>query len=57
MNPDADTNAPTIAAIGITFTAVSLIAVCLRMYVRLFMIKAAGTGEFIVKILPTSLLT
>jgi len=46
VNPDADTNGPTIAAIGITFTTVSLLAVVLRMYVRLFMIKAAGAGKF-----------
>jgi len=47
VNPDADTNAPTIAAVGITFTIISLVSVCLRMYVRLFMIKAAGAGEFL----------
>ncbi|RFU28978.1 hypothetical protein B7463_g7354, partial [Scytalidium lignicola] len=41
-NPDAETNAPTIAAVGITFTAFSFIIVCLRMYVRGFLIKAVG---------------
>jgi hypothetical protein len=45
VNPDAATNAPAIAAVGITFTSVSLIIVCLRMYVRGWMIKAIGTGE------------
>jgi len=45
VNPDAATNAPTIAAVGITFTTLSLIIVCLRMYVRGWMIKAIGTGE------------
>jgi len=45
VDPNADTNGPTIAAVGITFTTISLITVCLRMYVRLFMIKAAGAGK------------
>ena len=44
-NPHAATNAPTIAAVGITFTTLSFIVVCLRMYVRGWMIKAIGTGE------------
>jgi hypothetical protein len=46
VNPNAETNAPTIAAVGITFTTLSFLVVCLRMYVRVYMIKAAGTGAF-----------
>ena len=45
MNPNAETNAPTIAAVGISFTTLSLILVCLRFYVRQFMVKAVGKGK------------
>lgn len=44
-DPDAETNAPTIAAVGIAFTAVSFLLVTLRMYVRGFMVKAVGSGK------------
>lgn len=44
VNPDAETNAPTITAVGVAFTTVSLIIVVLRMFVRVFMIKTVGTG-------------
>jgi hypothetical protein len=47
VNPNADTNAPTIAAVGITFTTLSLIVVLLRCYVRLVLIKKFGTGTSI----------
>jgi hypothetical protein len=47
VNPDASTNAPTIAAVGIAFTIISFIVVCLRMYVRTQMIKAIGAGKFL----------
>ncbi len=43
-NPNAVTNAPTIAAVGITFTTLSLIVVLLRCYVRLVLIKKFGAG-------------
>ena len=46
VNPNAETNAPTIAAVGIAFSTLSLIVLCLRMYVRFFMIKAVGMGKF-----------
>lgn len=45
VNPDAPTYGPTITAVGIAFTTVSLIVVCLRMYVRGCMIKALGVGK------------
>ncbi|KAL3426781.1 integral membrane protein [Phlyctema vagabunda] len=46
VNPDADTNAPTITAVGVSFSVLSLIFVCLRMYVRGFMIKAIGLDDW-----------
>lgn len=46
-NPDAVTNAPTIAAVGITFTTVSFFVVALRVYVRGWMIKAVGADDWI----------
>ena len=45
LNPDAETSAPVIAAVGVTFTTVSFMVVALRMYVRGWMIKAIGIGE------------
>jgi hypothetical protein len=45
LNPDASTNAPTIATVGVTFTAVSFLIVLLRCYVRLVLIKKVGVGE------------
>ena len=45
-SPDATTSGPTIAAVGIALTTLSLIVVCLRMYVRGWIVKAVGTGEF-----------
>lgn len=45
VNPDAETRAPVIAAVGITFTTVSFMVVALRMFVRGWMIKAIGIGE------------
>lgn len=47
--PNADTNAPIIAAVGITFCTLSLITVCLRMYVRGILIKAIGPGRFLAR--------
>lgn len=46
LNPHAETDASTIAAVGIVFTTASFIIICLRMYVRGFMIKAIGAGAF-----------
>ncbi|KAH8654953.1 hypothetical protein BGZ60DRAFT_568081 [Tricladium varicosporioides] len=45
-DPNAATNAPTIAAIGITFTTVSLLVVCLRIYVRGWIVKALGIDDW-----------
>jgi len=50
-NPDAETNAPTIAAVGITLTTLSLILIILRMYVRTKIIRAIGADDWV--ILPT----
>jgi len=44
LNPNAETNAPTITAVGVAFTTISLVTVLLRFYVRAFMIKKIGTG-------------
>ncbi|KAH8596903.1 hypothetical protein B0O99DRAFT_508895 [Bisporella sp. PMI_857] len=48
VNPNAETNAPTIAAVGISFTTLALILVSLRMYVRLWMIKATGLDDWVI---------
>lgn len=39
------TDGPTLAAIALTFTSIALVAVCLRLYVRAFLIKAIGYGK------------
>ena len=44
-NPDAETNAPTIATVGIVFTTVSFLLVVLRFYVRISLVKAFGAGN------------
>lgn len=44
VNPDAPTNAPTIVAVGVTFTVLAFIVVSLRMYVRKFMVNAVSFG-------------
>jgi len=46
VNPDAVTTGPMITGVASVLTALSLVAVCLRLYVRLRMIKAPGYGEF-----------
>ncbi|RDW88378.1 hypothetical protein BP6252_00410 [Coleophoma cylindrospora] len=46
VNPDAPTDAPKIVAVGVTFSVVSLIIVSLRLYVRVFMIKATGIDDW-----------
>lgn len=43
-NPATVTKGPTIAAVGIALTTLSLIVLCLRMYVRGWVVKAIGTG-------------
>lgn len=45
VNPDAETTAPTIAAVGITLTSLSFLVVALRVYVRTFIVKAFGAGK------------
>ena len=46
VNPDAITIGPMITGVAAALTALSFIVVCLRLYVRLRMIKAPGYGEF-----------
>ncbi len=45
VNPDAATNAPTIAAVGIAFTVLSALVVSLRLYVRSSIVKKISIGE------------
>ncbi|KAF4472041.1 integral membrane [Fusarium albosuccineum] len=45
---DAPTDGPEISALGIVFTAVALIVVILRVYVRGFMVKAFGVDDGII---------
>jgi hypothetical protein len=45
-SPDAVTSGPTVAAVGIALTTLSFIVVCIRMYVRGWVVKAIGTGMF-----------
>ena len=44
-NPDAATNAPTIAAVGIVFTVFSALVVSLRLYVRSSIVKKISVGK------------
>jgi hypothetical protein len=44
-DPDAPTMGPVISQVAVILTAVSLIMVLLRAYVRFGMIKAAGIGK------------
>ena len=44
-NPDAATNAPTIAAVGIVFTVLSALVVSLRLYVRSSIVKKISIGK------------
>jgi hypothetical protein len=46
VNPDAATNAPTIAAVGIVFTVLSALVVSLRLYVRSSIVKKISVGEW-----------
>jgi hypothetical protein len=50
VDPNAPTTAPTIIAVGGTFSALSLIVVCLRMYVRKFMINAVAIDDYAIVI-------
>jgi hypothetical protein len=43
---DAENDGPQITAIAIVFTAVSLLVLSLRFYVRGYMIKAIGAGTY-----------
>jgi hypothetical protein len=45
VDPDAATNAPTIAAVGIVFTVLSALVVSLRLYVRSSIVKKFHLGE------------
>jgi hypothetical protein len=44
-NEGAETNGPTLTAVGSTFTVLSFLIVVLRMYVRGFLVRAIGAGE------------
>lgn len=44
VNPDAPTDGPRISAIAIVMTALAMVAVILRVYVRQRMVKAFGAG-------------
>jgi hypothetical protein len=45
VNPDAVTNAPAIAAVGIVFTVLSALVVSLRLYVRSSIVKKIIIGR------------
>lgn len=45
-SPDVPTQGPQISALAIVFTAVALIVVLLRLYVRAILVKAIGTGKY-----------
>jgi hypothetical protein len=45
VDPNAPTSGPMITGVAIALTLVSLLTVCLRVYVRGFMIRAFGVGK------------
>jgi hypothetical protein len=48
VNPDAATNAPAIAAVGIVFTVLSALVVSLRLYVRSSIVKKIRIDDWII---------
>ncbi|KAN0120307.1 hypothetical protein V8E51_002515 [Hyaloscypha variabilis] len=48
VNPDAATNAPTIAAVGIVFTVLSALVLSLRLYVRSSIVKKISVDDWII---------
>lgn len=44
---NARTKGPMISALAVAFTTLSLVFLCLRAYVRIFLIKAVGAGTSI----------
>ncbi|KAF0327441.1 hypothetical protein K4K61_011908 [Colletotrichum sp. SAR11_59] len=46
--PGADTDGPKIATIAIVFTALSLVIMALRLYVRMVMLKATGSDDWVI---------
>jgi len=46
VNPDAESKGAVITAVGCTFTALSLLVVSLRMYVRVFLVRAVGADDW-----------
>ncbi len=44
-DPDAPTIGPMITGVAIALTVISFLTVCLRVYVRGFLIKAFGVGK------------
>lgn len=49
-NPDAPTRGPVVTAVGVIFTSLSLVAVILRFYVRVAMLRRPGLGISLTKI-------
>ncbi|POS68858.1 hypothetical protein DHEL01_v212748 [Diaporthe helianthi] len=47
-DPNAPTDGPKISAVAILMTALSMIAVVLRVYVRQFMVKAFGADDWVI---------
>lgn len=47
-DPNAPTMGPTITGVAAALTAISLLTVCLRMYVRFSLIKAPGVDDWII---------
>ncbi|KAI3397715.1 hypothetical protein diail_10484 [Diaporthe ilicicola] len=48
VNPDAPTDGPRISAIAIVMTALAMVAVILRIYVRQRMVKAFGADDWVI---------
>ncbi|KUJ12622.1 uncharacterized protein LY89DRAFT_623821 [Mollisia scopiformis] len=48
VDPNVATNAPTVAGVGITFTILSFSIVCLRLYVRKYIVKAINIDDWLI---------
>ncbi|KAF6797572.1 integral membrane protein [Colletotrichum sojae] len=46
--PGTESTGPTITAIALAFSALSLVIMCMRLYVRLVMLKAAGSDDWVI---------
>jgi hypothetical protein len=49
-NPDAPTRGPLVTVVGIIFTSLSLLAVILRCYVRLVILRKPGLGNSFIRV-------